>query len=117
MSETPELEFKSNTEVLDANYYNESYKMAKQHLKTRVSYIFDNNKWQPDNWLIGTWSLRVQRSSIMKNGTEDDINKLGDETKYNKKRKPKVREIIDVIEKKRRRKRPKEKKKRKEPAR
>ena len=117
MSETPELEFKSNTEVLDANYYNESYKMAKQHLQTRVSYIFDNDKWQPDNWLIGTWSLRVQRSSIMKNGTEDDINKLGDGTKYNKKRKPKVREIVDGIEKKRRRKRPKEKKKRKGAAR
>ena len=109
MSGAPGLEFKTNTEALDASYINESYKMAKEHLKTRVSYIFANSKWQPDNWLIGTWSMRVQRSSITKDGTKEDIDKLGDKTKYNKKRKPKVRENADGIEKKRRRKTKKKK--------
>ena len=110
MSEAPGLEFKNNTEIIDANYYNESFKTAKEYMKTRAAYIFNNNNWQPDNWSIGTWSLRVQRSSIMKNGTEDDINKLGDESKYNKKRKARVRENEDGLARKRQRKQSRKKK-------
>lgn len=54
-------------------------------LKTRVSYCWKKQRGgDPLKWGLGTWSNRTSRSSIEKNGTSEDIAKLGPATNRNK---------------------------------
>jgi hypothetical protein len=46
-----------------------------------VSYIKDMKKHC--SWTVATWSQRISRSSVMKNGSEDDKNRLTTATRYN----------------------------------
>jgi hypothetical protein len=57
------------------------YVACLEFLRRRVSYCF--KKGNAGTWSTGTWSNRIQRSTIMKMGTEDDKQQLGDATNRN----------------------------------
>ena len=62
------------------------YRRCVAHLKTHVSYCFKANKDPTSSWNLSTWAVRVTRSSIEKNGTNADKEKLGAATNRNKAR-------------------------------
>lgn len=59
-----------------ADSINAACERSVAHLKSTVSYCFAKKKHPETDWLIGTWSVRVARSSIEKNGTDSDKAKL-----------------------------------------
>ena len=61
----------------------ESFKVAYTYLKSRVGYVFTSPKMKPDTWCVVYWSVKVQRSSIMK-GTEADKARLPKVTSHNR---------------------------------
>ena len=95
MQSAPDMDFK-----LDAQ---ESFKIGYEYLKSRVEYIFTSPRMKPDTWRVAYWSVKVQRSSIMKFGSEDDKSRLPPENKRNKTRQPKSRTSSDGRQVKRRR--------------
>lgn len=62
------------------------YVACLEFLRRRVSYCF--KKGNAGTWSTGTWSNRIQRSTILKMGTEDDKRQLGDATNRNVPKKP-----------------------------
>ena len=50
----------------------EIYTIAYDYLKSRIEYPFMTLKMKPTTWEVSYWSMNVQRSSIMKWGTERD---------------------------------------------
>jgi len=57
------------------------------YLKTRVAYCFQpHHNDRALKYSVSTWSTRLARSSILKNGTEADKNQLGEPTMRNKPR-------------------------------
>ena len=68
----------------------ESFKIALAYLKARVEYVFSSPKMKPETWCVAYWSVRVQRSSIMKRGTEADKARLPEPTRKNAARKQTV---------------------------
>ena len=64
-----------------------TYEQGMNHLRTRVSFIFDNPKLHHVSWEISTWSKKVARSEILKHGTEQDISNLP-EASNNTRRQP-----------------------------
>ena len=81
----------------------DSFKIGYDHLKSRVEYIFNNRKMKHDTWRVAYWSLKIQRSSILKSGTESDIAKLPAGKGRNKVRQQRTRVNDDGREVKRRR--------------
>jgi hypothetical protein len=71
MEQAPGLEI-PETGNCDAAYITASFNTAKEYLKTRVSYVFMNERAHPGRWEISTWSKKVARSSILKGGTVAD---------------------------------------------
>jgi hypothetical protein len=71
---------------IDSDYLHTSFHAAREYLKTRVRYAFENENWHPERWGISTWSRKVQRSSILKHGTEQDKANLPPESNHNKSR-------------------------------
>ncbi len=65
---------------------NEAYERCVDFLKTSVSYCFLKKKNPEEVWSIATWSVRVSRSSIEKDGTESDKEKLAMASNRNKPR-------------------------------
>ena len=63
-----------------------SFSVGKEYLKTRVSYVFESERSTPDQWGISTWSRKVCRSSIMKNGNDSDKSHLPAATHRNRPR-------------------------------
>lgn len=59
------------------------YNQSTEHLKTRVSFVFKNNKLHPNNWAILTWAKHVKRSMIEAKGTAEDKANLPDKTRFN----------------------------------
>ena len=64
----------------------ECYRRCVAHLKTHVSYCFKANKDPTTSWSLSTWAVRVARSSIEKNDTDADKEKLGEASNGNKAR-------------------------------
>ena len=64
----------------------ESFKIGYEYLKSRVEYIFNSARMKPDTWYVAYWSVKVQRSSIMKFGTVADKARLPETNKQNKAR-------------------------------
>ena len=56
---------------------------ATESLKTRVSYIFEDNKLHHNNWTLSTWSKYIGRNHILKRGNANDIANLPEETRFN----------------------------------
>ena len=71
--------------VVDAAYVTASFDSAKAYLKTRVSYVFEKERSNPDMWEISTWSRKVRRSSILKDGTDADKANLPVDTSHRSK--------------------------------
>ena len=71
---------------IDYHYLRTSFDAAKGYLKTRVSYVFENERLHPERWGISTWSQKIERSSIVKDGTEQDKANLPPESNRNKSR-------------------------------
>ena len=67
-----------------------SFKIVFAYLNAQVKYIFSSPKMKPDTWCVVYWSIRVQRSSIMKMGTETDKARIPEPTKKYTVRKQKV---------------------------
>jgi hypothetical protein len=76
--------------VVDATYVTASFDSAKTYLKTRVSYVFEKERSNPDMWEISTWSRKVQRSSILKDGTNADRANLPGDTSHRTSGKPNI---------------------------
>ena len=84
----PQINSNSSSDTI-----NTSYAIATSHLKTTVcSYVWKQNK-NFENWKVSTWSKRVSYNMIMKNGTDNDINNLPEETRFNRKRKRNENEV------------------------
>jgi hypothetical protein len=64
-----------------------------------VSYAFDSERATPDQWEISTWSKKVARSSILKDGNVSDIANLPAATRHNQPRQhhlPRHRPLADL---------------------
>ena len=95
MQSAPGIDFK-----LDAQ---ESFKIGFEYLKNRVEYIFNSPRMKPDTWRVAYWSVKVQRSSIMKFGTDADKSRLPPASRRNKTRKQCDRTNNEGVQVKRRR--------------
>jgi hypothetical protein len=60
------------------------YNQATLHLQTRVGFIFENKKFNQNNWAISTWAKHVKRSMIVSKGTAQDKANLPDENRFNR---------------------------------
>jgi len=76
---------------VDSEHISTTFAAGKEHLKTRVSYIFGNEGLHSDTWGISTWYKKVSRSSILKDGTEDDKSNLPEQSFRNKPRRQRGR--------------------------
>ena len=76
MEKTPGLNLTKEVSDMTAEYLDSMFEKCYKYLKIQVSYIFERKRIQPMAWLLGTWSLCVQRSSILKKGTQSDWDKL-----------------------------------------
>ena len=81
----------------------ESFKIGYAYLKARVEYIFTTIRMKPETWCVAYWSVKVQRSSIMKKGTEADKARLPAPTRKNAPRKQTTSTSSDGRQVKRRR--------------
>ena len=69
--ETPRLVV---PDVIDESFVQSSFVAATEYLNSTVSYIWKNAKddGQMSKYSIGTWSRKIARSEILKNGTAED---------------------------------------------
>ena len=81
MMEAPGLNIPDD---IDETFVTSSYALATEYLKSHFSYIFKSTDGLINSYTIGTWSHKIKRSSVLKNGTAEDIAKLPPETAYNK---------------------------------
>jgi hypothetical protein len=81
-----ERELPRDTTKMTEPAFQEYYEDCIACLKLRVSYCFTNKKKQPLTWGIATWSKRISRSEILKNGTEADKGYVGEGTARNETR-------------------------------
>ncbi len=65
---------------------NRIYEQCLAFLKENVSYCFASRRTNPTKWVLGTWSLKTRRSTILKKGTEADKAKLATATNRNQRR-------------------------------
>ena len=66
------------------------YSLCFDQLKGIASYCFTAPK-QPHSWSISTWAMRTRRSSVLKNGTDQDRVNLPPETFRNRTNRTTVR--------------------------
>ena len=72
--------------VLTTEIVNNLYELGTEYLKTRVSYVFANEKHNHNDWTIATWAKYLNRSMILKNGTDLDKQLLPPATYLNRPR-------------------------------
>jgi hypothetical protein len=80
-----------NTQQMTDGEIERIYDQCINFLKENVSYCFQSRRANPTNWALGTWSIKTRRSSILKNGTEEDKAKVVDATNRNRARGPNTR--------------------------
>lgn len=62
--------------LVDDDFIESSWALVFEYLKTRVTYVFANERLNPNSWVVSYWSKKISRSSILKYGTEEDIARL-----------------------------------------
>ena len=78
------FELDRNAQITAENV-NEYYKAGDKHLRENwVSYVYNNKKYNPDNWKISTWSKYIERSYIEKHGSDSDRQNLPERSRYNR---------------------------------
>lgn len=75
-------------ELLTTEIVNNLYDLGTEYVKTRVSYVFQNDKLRHNDWVIATWAKYMSRSVIMKKGTDNDKRHLPAATYLNRPRAP-----------------------------
>lgn len=77
-----------NANVISDDDVNESFNEATLFLQNEIcSFIFTKEKYKNHhNWTIGTWSKRLSREMILKEGSENDVKNLPEENHNNRKR-------------------------------
>jgi hypothetical protein len=73
-------------DLLTPAIVNNLYDLGTEYLRTRVSYVFTNEKLHHNAWVIATWAKYLSRSMIMKKGTDDDKQNLPAATYLNRPR-------------------------------
>ena len=73
-------------EELTPEIVNNLYDLGTEYLRTRVSYVFTNDKLHHNDWVIATWAKYLSRSMIVKKGTEEDKQHLPAATYLNRPR-------------------------------
>jgi hypothetical protein len=86
MEEAPGLTIPNDPSTITAAVIQETLEKAKAHVKTRVSYVFNKRKANPEVWKVATWSKHIAHSYIRKYGTEEDQAHLPAATKANEAR-------------------------------
>jgi hypothetical protein len=81
-----ERELPRDTTIMTDEAFQHYYDDYIACLKLRVPYCFVGKKKQPLTWGIATWSKRILRSEILKNGTEADKVYVGEGIARNKTR-------------------------------
>jgi len=85
MTNAPSLEIPANASEITAEVSSCLFDIGTAHVRSKAAYIWDNNKYKKrDSWSVSTWSMRVRRASILKNGTEEDKRQLPEETRFNR---------------------------------
>ena len=84
MEKAPGLSLSTQVHSTSSNELERTFNMGYNFLKTQVEYIFQRHA--PMSWSLSTWSLRLSRSQIKKNGTTADIARLPEEKGINKRR-------------------------------
>ena len=98
MESAPEMDIKLDPQ--------ESFKIGYAYLKSRVEYVFQHPIMKLDTWRVAYWSVKVQRSTIIKFGTTADKSRLPTATNsHNRARNHQSRINNEGREVKRRRKR------------
>ena len=78
------FELDRNAQITAENV-NEYYKAGDKHLRENwFSYVYNNKKYNPDNWKISTWSKYIGRSYIEKHGSDSDRQNLPQRSRYNR---------------------------------
>jgi len=72
LEKAPDLLIVDNPGDIDATYIDNSFAKAKDYLKTRVEYVFQNEHLPPDSWEISTWAKHVSKLFILQRGTDQD---------------------------------------------
>jgi hypothetical protein len=62
--------------LVDDDFIESSWALVFEYLKTRVTFVFANERLNPNSWVVSYWSKKISRSSILKYGTEEDIARL-----------------------------------------
>jgi hypothetical protein len=83
IEQAPDLEIRETN--IDAEHIRSSFNIAKEYLKTRVEYCFQNPEKNPMEWQISYWSKKVAPSSIRKHGTDQDKSHLPPELSHRNK--------------------------------
>ena len=85
----------SNPRLVTDEFVRSTYEKATEHLKKRVSYLWNNGK-NPDNNEISTWSKKIGRGETEKHGNDQDKKELPEKTIRNQphKRKRKISNTV-----------------------
>jgi hypothetical protein len=83
MEEAPDLTIPTDMSIITPEFIQESFNKGTAHLKSRASYIWSLTNSNIEAWSLGEWSKHVKFSSIKKNGTANDKERLPAPTRYN----------------------------------
>ena len=87
-----------NTANISSQFIESSFLTATEYLKSKVcSYVWQKYK-KHESWKVSTWSKRVTYQVIVKEGTEEDIKNLPQETIKNKKRKKRAEAANTLVQ-------------------
>lgn len=78
------LDIPTSDSDITTSFIEESFERGTEHVKSRASYIFQDDKKKYSEWMVSVWSLRVKYHSILKFGTDEDKSKLPQAGKFNK---------------------------------
>ena len=63
-------------DTLTPDIDNNLYDLGTNYLKTRVSYVYLNDKFHHNDWVIATWAKYLNHSMIVLKGSQEDKDNL-----------------------------------------
>jgi hypothetical protein len=72
MEQCPNLNIPDNPTEITPDFIESSYKKATKYMEERLSFIFEGENINCDNWSVATWSKHVASCTITNKGTESD---------------------------------------------
>ena len=83
MEEGDGVDIPSDSQNMTSRELKHLYDLGIEHVKKVASYIFDKYDKKNSDWNVSTWSTKVRRNAILKNGSQSDIAQLPPATRYN----------------------------------